>query len=482
MPVTDSTIDFLKKVPLFAGLSDADLQTVCEAVQSVRLSTGELLFSEGEPGDRAYVVREGQLEVFKTAAGRETTLSSRGPGDVIGEMAIIESAPRMASVRARSDAELLAIGKKDFDRLIATSHDATRAIFNAVLSRWRSTEAVLRHSERMAQLGTLTAGVAHEMNNPAAAVKRGADQLSQALEEYASAARSLASASLDESKLKSVVALERQAGKFAPSPRSSPTRGEEEATRVDLDPLERSDRESALEGWLAARGVEAAWELAPALVELGLEPQLFDTDLADLDPMQTAAVVRYVAASRTAQALAREIGMEAGRLSEIVKALKSYSYLDQAPVQNVDIQEGIENTLVILSHKLKQGIQVKREFARNLPKVEAYGSELNQVWTNLIDNAIDAMAGRAGELTVRTYRERDGIAVEVEDNGAGIPPEVKPKIFDAFFTTKPPGKGTGLGLNVSYNIVVHRHRGSIEAESRPGKTTFKVWLPGRLKA
>ncbi|MBI2965536.1 MAG: hypothetical protein HYY34_04950 [Chloroflexi bacterium] len=192
-------------------------------------------------------------------------------------------------------------------------------------------------------------------------------------------------------------------------------------------------------------------------------------------------MLRYVAASHRVHALTREICLGAGRLSQIVKALKTCSYLDQAPVQNVDVHEGIENTLMILGHKLKQGVEVRRDFAPDIPIIEAYGSELNQVWTNLIDNAVDAMVGRAGKLTVRTYREHGGVAVEVEDNGRGVPPEVRAKIFDAFFTTKAPGQGTGLGLHVSYNIVVHRHRGSVEVESRPGKTTFKVWLPASLE-
>ena len=171
-----------------------------------------------------------------------------------------------------------------------------------------------------------------------------------------------------------------------------------------------------------------------------------------------------------------EIGSGAKRISDIVKALKSYSYLDQAPVQSVDLHEGLDDTLVILQHKLKSGIEVRREYAADLPKIEAYGSELNQVWTNLIDNAADAV-GDTGRITLRTYLDGDKVTVEIEDNGPGIPEEIQSRIFDSFFTTKPPGKGTGLGLDISYNIVVHKHRGDIKLFSEPGKTRFLVELP-----
>jgi signal transduction histidine kinase len=457
------TEKFLKEVPLFAGLSDADLKAMEGMVEAVRLESGQVLFAEGDTGDRAYVIEEGQLEVFKTSEGRETLLAVRGSGDVIGEMALLENLPRNASVRARGSTRLLAVRKEQFEKLLETSQSAARVLFYTVLQRWRATEAVLRHSERMAQLGVLTAGVAHEMNNPAAAAKRGADQLATAMDELAPAAQDAAQLKLSDEQRQAMTRLEERARDLR-----KPV--------TQLNPIERSDRTSAVEDWLTGRGVEEPWNLSSTLVDWGYEAANLEQAVANFSAAQIPVVLKYAVAVGKVHALINEIAIGTGRISEIVKALKSYSYLDQAPVQDVDIREGIDNTLVILSNKLKSGIAVRREYAPDLPRIEAYGSELNQVWTNLIDNAADAMNG-TGNLVIRARREGHGVDVEFEDDGPGIPPEIRPKVFDAFFTTKPPGKGTGLGLNVSYNIVVHRHRGSIGVTSKPGMTCFKVWLP-----
>ncbi len=243
-----------------------------------------------------------------------------------------------------------------------------------------------------------------------------------------------------------------------------------------LDALERNDREQEIEDWLELAGIEEPWEFAPTLVDLALEPDHLNELQRVYTDQKLPAVLRWLIASHQAHSLLKEIGQGAGRISEIVKALKSYAYLDQAPVQPVNIHEDLNNTLIILRHKLKQGIEVKRDYAPSLPTVEAYGSELNQVWTNIIDNAIDALEGQ-GIITLRTRSEDDWVVVEIQDNGPGIPDEIKNRIFDAFFTTKPPGKGTGLGLNISYNIVVYKHRGDIRVYSGPGVTCFQIWLP-----
>jgi len=243
-----------------------------------------------------------------------------------------------------------------------------------------------------------------------------------------------------------------------------------------MDALARSDRERELEEWLQHRGVEETWEVAPALADLAYGEEELEGWLRRLAPDKFVVAVRWLAAIHTLHGLLAEIGQGATQLSEIVKAIKSYTYLDQAPVQNVDIHEGLDNTLLILRSKLKAGITVKRTYDRGLPPIVAYGSELNQVWTNIIDNAADALQG-SGEITIRTRRESGWVVVEIEDNGPGIPEEIMPRIFDPFFTTKPPGQGTGLGLDITYNIVVYRHRGDIKVTSQPGKTCFQVWLP-----
>lgn len=460
--------DFLKKVDLFAELSEDDLREICAEVSEVVLAAGEVLFAEGDKGDRAYIIQNGALDITKQNSGREVLLAVRQEGDVIGELALLEEAPRMASVRAHGVTKLLAIRKDTLDALLATSPSAARAMLQTVLARWRSTQAQLRQSEQMAQLGTLTAGVAHELNNPAAAVKRGADQLQYSLTPFAQSRAAVSKHELSPAKQALVDELAAQAQ----------TRTAEDNI---LNALDRSNMEIELEDWLASAGIEDPWDLAPALVDFNFGSAEIDNLKREFNTAELGDILRWIVVTYQTHNLLREIAQGAGRISEIVKALKSYAYLDQAPVQSVDIHEGLNNTLVILRHKLKQGIEVKRDYAPDLPAIQAYGSELNQVWTNILDNAIDALDGH-GVITLRTRREDDHVIVEIQDDGPGIPDAIRPRIFDAFFTTKPPGKGTGLGLNISYNIVVYKHHGDITLASQPGFTCFQIWLPLNFEA
>ncbi len=456
--------DFLRKVPLFAEMSEDDLGRLCEMVDEVQLAAGEDLFKEGSKGDRAYVIKEGQVEILKEASGRQVLVSVRSSGDVIGEMALLEDAPRSATVRARTDASLLAIHQEQMEQLLASSASAAQAMLHTVLGRWRATTSALRQSEKMAQLGTFTAGIAHELNNPAAAVKRGADQLQGVIGEFSKAQADL-------SRFELAAAQQTLLDELVEGARASA------AQPFILDAVERSDREYDLESWLDDQGVADAWELAPTLVNLGYDTGKLAAWTDVFPPEALPAVVRWLGATYVVHNLLAEINMGAERISGIVKALKTYSYLDQAPVQQVDIHEGLDNTLLILRAKLKN-IKVKREYASDLPKISGYGSELNQVWTNLIDNAADALSGAPNPtITLRTQREGDWIAVVVEDNGPGVPPDIQGRVFDPFFTTKPPGKGTGLGLDISYNIIVNKHRGEIKLFSQPGRTAFQVVLP-----
>jgi signal transduction histidine kinase/predicted CoA-binding protein len=457
-------VGFLKKVPLFSGLSDPDLEALCAMVEEVRLPAGEFLFHEGDAGEHAYVIQEGQIEILKNSGGRDVQLALRQMGEVIGEMALLDSSPRFASVRARSDSQLLSISHVQLNHLLDTSPSAARAMLYTVTARLRSSELMLRQSEKMAQLGTLTAGIAHELNNPAAAVQRGADQLRQAIPELLQAHADLQQEALNAEQRDSLTAFEGQARRRAAVP-------------VDMDPLGRSDREAELEAWLLEQGETAPWELAPVLANLELD---LDSLAVDFGLRAQLPVLRWLAANYTVFSLMEEMSQGAGRIGEIVKALKVYVYLDQAPVQMVDLHEGLDNTLVMLRSKLKSGVLVHREYTPAPLRIQAYGSELNQVWTNLIDNAVDAMDGR-GEITLRTRSDGDWVVVEIEDNGPGIPEEIVEKIFSPFFTTKPVGKGTGLGLNTSYNIV-QKHSGEIKVYSRPGKTVFQVSLPVELEA
>jgi signal transduction histidine kinase len=272
----------------------------------------------------------------------------------------------------------------------------------------------------------------------------------------------LNSLSLSASQQAALLELDRQAGLRAAQP-------------VGLDSLQRSDQESALEDWLDENSVDNGWELAPQLADLGYSASELDHLASEFPGNALGVVLGWLGVTFTIYNLLEEIAQGTTRISEIVKALKSYAYLDQAPVQSIDVHEGLDNTLVMLRSKLKAGVSVHRQYATDLPRIQAYGSELNQVWTNIIDNAVDAMDGK-GEITIRTRQEKGHVVVEIEDNGPGIPENVQSKIFDPFFTTKPVGKGTGLGLNISYNII-KKHQGEIKVISHPGMTRFVVTLP-----
>lgn len=327
----------------------------------------------------------------------------------------------------------------------------------------RNRELLLRQSQRLAGLGTLAAGIAHELNNPAAATRRAAGQLREAFASLEKAHIQLDAATLTPAGREMLQSLERQARERA-------------SDQSDLDALSRADLEAAVEEWLDERGVADSWELAPALVGLGLDPPAL-ARLASVFQGQTlGAALAWIASLFPVYGLLNEIGQGSSRISEIVGALKSYTYLGQAPAQEVNLHEGIDNTLIILRNKLKDGVTVCREYGADAPLVPGYGSELNQVWTNLLDNAADALGGK-GQIVIRTRRQGDWAVVEIEDDGPGIPEENLPRVFDPFFTTKAPGEGTGLGLSTSYGIVTEKHKGEIRVESRPGCTRFTVKLP-----
>jgi signal transduction histidine kinase len=455
--------EFLRKVPLFADLPESELRQLCEMVDEIQLSAGELLFEEGSTGDQAYVIKQGELEILKASSGRDVLLAMREPGEVIGEMSLFEDTPRMASVRARKDSVLFAIHKQEIDRLLQTSLPAASSMFYTILRRWRQTEAMLRQSEKLAQLGTLTAGVAHELNNPASAVKRGSSQLHNAVDLWSRATQAIMLLDLSQDQSDQLQQISHSAVELAKQP-------------ALMDALERSDREAETDDWLTQRGVADAYTLTASLVDGGYDiDQLVELE-SQFGKEALAAVVQWMAATYQLHHLLAEVQRGSERISGIVGALKSYAYLDQAPVQEVDIHKGLDETLLILQHKLKAGISVQREYDPALPTIFGYGSELNQAWTNLLDNALDAL-GESGEITIRTRGEADQVEIVIEDNGQGIPQDIQSKIFDPFFTTKPPGSGTGLGLDITYNIIVHKHRGDIELFSEPGRTQFLVRLP-----
>ena len=460
-------LDELRRVPLFAGLAEEDLERLYQMAETVFIPAGQLVLQEGEPGDALYVVLDGELEITKRQGGQDILLAVSRAGEFLGEMSLLEQRPRSASVRTLRESRLLVISQAAFQTLLSCSPSAPLTILHTLTSRLRNNESVLMQNEKMAALGTLAAGLAHELNNPAAAIRRSAAQLRDALTEREHLAAELSTLTNDPDRAKIVSTLQEETAKRTTTP-------------IPSDPLSLSDQEDDLQEWLEHNSVEQSWELAPVLVSFGWDRDELERLTEHFSTIQLPVVVRCLAASSSVYGLLEEVGKSAEAISEIVKAVKTYSYLDQAPIQEVDLEESLENTLVILRPKIKPGISIARDYADDVPRIEAYGSELNQVWTNIIDNAIDAVRGQ-GELILCTYaKDNDVIVVEITDNGPGIPPEIQPRIFEPFFTTKAPGVGTGLGLHIAYNIVVHKHHGQIQVASKPGETRFRVTLPIRL--
>jgi signal transduction histidine kinase len=321
---------------------------------------------------------------------------------------------------------------------------------------------MLREREKLAALGTLSAGLAHELNNPAAAVQRSAALLQDGLERWAAATSALGTVVEDQEHAALLAELAAEVARHAGS-------------QTPLDPLDASDLAWELETFLAERGVAEAGELAPALVGGGWDRAHIERIEAEFPGDALGRIVTWVAAGSAVHALVDEVGTGARRISEIVKAVKEYSFMDQAPVQRVDVRAGLDNTLVILRPKIKAGITIVRDYQPELPEIEAFGSELNQVWTNILDNAIDAMGGQ-GEIRIHAAVRDTDVVVEICDDGPGMPAEVRERIFEPFYTTKPPGSGTGLGLHISHNVVA-RHGGRISVRSGPSETCFEVVLP-----
>jgi len=305
--------------------------------------------------------------------------------------------------------------------------------------------------------------MAHELNNPASAAQRAAAQLQKTFSQLQNIQLRLGEKRLEGSHLEKLVQLYRVARERIRQP-------------VKLNALVRCDREVTLEGWLRERGVDATGELVSGLVSLDYGKEEIETLAGEFPAEHFPLVIDWLSCMYGIYNLVGEIGIGTGRIVEIVKALKTYTHMDQTPIQPVDVREGLDNTLIILHNKLKRGITVVREYADDLPIIQAWAGELNQVWTNLIDNAVEAMNGQ-GTLTLRVRRDGSWVVVEIEDNGHGIPKEIQSKIFDPFFTTKAPGEGTGLGLNISRNLVIQRHHGQISVTSKPGRTCFAVRLP-----
>jgi signal transduction histidine kinase len=442
--------DVLRGIPYFADLPQALLDRVCRESERLTVPAETTIIEEDSLSVDMYVVVDGEIRVTKRGTDREVVLATRGPGTVVGEIALLDNAPRTASVTTSTPATLIRIPAGAFEALLEDAR-VTRRMFRMVISRLRGIEETFRHEERMAALGRMAAQLLHELNNPAAAASR-AMAMSQTV--Y----RALGDAAV------------KLAGSGELMNRDIPAAGK----KGDLDPIARSELEDAMTSWLTDLGVEDPWELAPALVADGFGVQTLEQATEGLTEETKALLARWLGLRCLASQLLDEARIAVGRISELVRVVKNYSYLDQAPVQEIDPTEGIPDTLILLKHKLR-GIETVLDIAPDLPKIEASGRDLNQVWTNLIDNAADAMDG-SGTLTIRATRDDGDVSVRISDTGPGIAAEVKERIFDPFFTTKGPGQGTGLGLHTVHTIVT-RSGGEISVDSDSSGTTFNLRFP-----
>jgi len=449
----------LVRLPVFADLPDDQISWFLGQSQELALKRDEIYVHQGDPADAMFVVVEGQLQVRGELAGELVTLVSK-PGDVTGVLPFSRMKQFPLTGRALTNSRILRFPASLFPALVQKMPELASRLVAVMSDRVRETTRIEQQRDRLAALGKLSAGLAHELNNPASAAKRAAGQLRASLKQIKDASHELGTRDLTASQKAEIEKLENWLiQKNEPPP----------------DILTVSTLEDQLEALLRSHGQSDLWQLAADLARKGARPELLESLFASLEPETARAALVRISASLEIAGLLNEIENSTSRVSDLVHAIKEYTFMDQSPVQNVDVVKSLENTLTILNHKLKRGVEVERDYQPIPLLVDSFGSELNQVWTNIIDNAIDAMHGQ-GELRVRTYRDGSCVVVEIGDNGPGILPDIQPHIFEPFFTTKGVGEGTGLGLDTVQRIV-KKHRGNIQVSSKPGDTRFQIFLP-----
>jgi signal transduction histidine kinase len=449
----------LRRVQEFADLPDDQLDWFLSQGQELNLKAGDIYARQGDPADAMFVILEGHLQ-GRGELGGETFVFDLEPGDVTGVLPFSRMKQFTVSGRALADSRALRFPASLFPDLVQKMPLLTQRLVGLMSDRIRETTRMEQQRDRLASLGKLSAGLAHELNNPASAAKRAASQMSEILKKIRDASLELGRRDL------------------TPTQKSEIEKMEASFTQPDVippDALTMSDLEDQIDSLLRSHGQNDLWMLAAGLARRNIKPEMVESLFANLDAETARAALVRIAASVEIASLLHEIESSTSRISDLVGAIKAYTHMDLSPVLNVDVVKGLETTLTILNHKLKLGVAVQRDYQGVPLLVNSFGSELNQVWTNIIDNAIDAMHGN-GEIRIRTY-SYDGCAViEITDNGPGIPEEVLPHIFEPFFTTKGVGEGTGLGLDTVQRIV-KKHRGNIQVSSKPGETRFQVWLP-----
>lgn len=489
---------FIHQIKLFSGLTDQELRSI-EKGKEVWFEAGDKVLAEGEH-DTFYVVLDGKVEVILRDGSKEAVLSTYNTGDHFGELPIIlEWSDHKCAAYAAKKSHLLRWDQDEFWRMIYSSPALTRQILHSMGQLLKTLETVLQNNQKLIALGGLAAGLAHELNNPAAAANRAVTQLSDSIQEWRSIVQKLnEQQSITAPQWSYLSKLRNDTLKFDSNSANLYSTLNKNSTSNSYtmdDPIAQIEKEDRITSWLESRGVNDGWKLASDLVNAGVDIDKLDgitnnVVLPSLSSTSTGSnaieqnllledILRWLNATTRVDHMLHEIKSSTTRISELISAVKSYSYMDQAPLQDVNVHDGIESTLTMLQHKLKKAdITIIREYDSNLPHINAIGNELNQVWTNLIDNAIDSI-GSHGTILIRTKNERNShILVEIVDNGTqGIPKDIQSRIFEPFFTTKELGKGTGLGLSISHRIIVDTHKGDIRFNSKPGETSFQVRLP-----
>jgi signal transduction histidine kinase len=455
----------LRTIDVFSDLREDQLRWFTSSAEERTLSPGDTLLREGDPADALFVLLAGEIRGRRESGRGDAPGYTARAGEVVGLLPFSRMTRFPLTARATVPTWLLRLPKDHFEEMLQRIPELLPRLIGVMADRIRKYSREEQQRDKLSALGKLSAGLAHELNNPAAAAVRAAQGLRESMQDLRKINRTLDDDSLSCEERSALAAFEENLMNSLVS-------------AVPLDALEQSDLEEELAAWLSRRSIANGARLASGLVEVGVDRAALEKLGGRFKSPVLDHILTRVVSSVGAERLTREVEASAGRISELVRAIKEYSYMDQAPEQEVDVHRGVESTLTMLKFRLKRGVEVKREFDPKLPRIFAHGSELNQVWTNLIDNAIDAMGGK-GELVIRTSRELDFVLVEIVDNGPGIPDAVKPHLFEPFFTTKAVGDGTGIGLDTVYRIV-RGHGGEVSFESQPGRTSFQVRLPLKL--
>ena len=463
MSIQEVTIADLRPIDMFDDLGDEELEEWARAAHLREYSAGDSLREPGQVIEVFYALLEGTIQSLVVENGKVEPTRDHVAPTWIGAIPVLTETPLGGRLQAKTDVRTAEIAAPDFIDLALKHRPVHRRIMRQVRPVVGRIAAMEQNRERLASLGTMAAGLAHELNNPAAAATRAASDLAESLDVLSQTIGHFVEAGIERVEAQKLVELQQQAVELA-------------CCRTPLDPLDAADAEDDLTAELEQMGVEDAWRYAGTLAAGGLDAE-WAKRVAALAGDATGAALAWVVASIAARELADELGESTARMSNLVGAVKSYAYMDRGEVVDADVHEGLETTLVVLGHKLKHtSIEVERDYDRSIPPVTMRGSELNQVWTNLIDNAIAAL-GDSGTIRITTRRDGPCALIEIADDGPGIPEDVRDRIFEPFFTTKGVGEGSGLGLDTVRRIVDERHRGSVWFDSEPGRTVFHVRLP-----